>query len=263
MNFFPKLFLITKRALTKERMLLQIQHPPKLFFCCICNYYTVLIRTDKSPKIGSRCLTCRSTAHHRGVVSYLREKYGEKLEKLKNGNVYEISAHGALFNFFNKQKKKLNFNFYFSEFLDGWTPGKIYNGIRCENIENLTFEENYFDLITSTGVMEHVENDKKGYEEVFRVLKKGGHYIYVVPLLTTNKFTKQRALRDKNNEIIHLLPEEYHGDPFRGDKGVFTWRNYGTDILDLLRKIGFSAEIIEVHTKETGYYIPVISAKKI
>lgn len=47
--------------------------------------------------------------------------------------------------------------------------------------ENLPFEDNSFDLIYSTNVLEHVNNPKKVISESLRVLKKGGFLQFVIP----------------------------------------------------------------------------------
>lgn len=249
-----------KRVLNIKFVFLQIKHPPRVFFCNICNRYRILVRTDKAIRHGSRCLTCHSTAHHRGLVGAINNHLN--LNDLKETNVYEISAHGALFNFFKKFRKKYKFFFYFSEFLDSWEEGKTYNGVRCENIEKLTFENNFFSLITSTGLMEHVENDVKGFSEIYRVLKPNGYYIFTVPLSVKTKKTLERAKRRKDGTINYILAPLYHGDPFRGASGVFTWRSYGADIIEKLTKIGFEANIELTFLKEINESMPVVVAQK-
>lgn len=47
--------------------------------------------------------------------------------------------------------------------------------------EDLPFEDNSFDLIYSTNVLEHVNNPKKVISESLRVLKKGGFLQFVIP----------------------------------------------------------------------------------
>ena len=251
-----------RRIFTFERVILQITNPPKIFFCNICGGRRLLIRTDKAVRVGSRCLSCHSTVHHRGMHLVLTKIFDRHLSKLSNSNIYEISAHGALYNYFKKNEKKLNYKLYYSEFLDGWLPGKTYNGVRCEDVQSLTFRDNFFKLITSTGLMEHVEDDQKSYKEIYRVLKHQGYYIFTVPLMVSNKKTIIRAIRDENNVVKNILEPEYHGDPFRGDKGVFTWRNYGTDIIEVLNSVGFEAYIDNVYVKEINDFMPVIVAKK-
>lgn len=46
---------------------------------------------------------------------------------------------------------------------------------RCENLENLTFKDESFDLFISQDVMEHVFNPEAAFKEIARVLKPGGH----------------------------------------------------------------------------------------
>jgi ubiquinone/menaquinone biosynthesis C-methylase UbiE len=43
--------------------------------------------------------------------------------------------------------------------------------------ENLPFKDNYFDFITSYGVLHHTPNTQKSIDEVYRVLKPGGKAI--------------------------------------------------------------------------------------
>ncbi len=251
------------RFFTVERMLLQITNPPKLFFCNICGGRSLLVRTEKTKRIGSRCLRCHSTCNHRGIHLVLEKIFYKDLSKLADTNIYEISAHGALYKFYKKYEKNLDYTFYYSEFLDGWVSGETYNGIRCEDVQDLTFENNFFQLITSTELMEHVEDDYKSFKEIYRVLKAGGYYIFTVPLNTSNKKTVIRAIRDKNDEVKNILPPEYHGDPVLGDKGAFTWRNYSsTEILEVLKQAGFVAHIENIFLKEINNTMPVIVAKK-
>ena len=116
--------------------------------------------------------------------------------------------------------------------------------------------------MTSTAVMEHVENDRVGFQEIFRVLKPNGNYIFTVPFSVERQKTLIRAKRNRKGAISHYHTPEYHGDPFRGDGGVFTWRNYGLDILQLLSEIGFVASVREVSLDELDKPMPVIVAHK-
>ena len=49
------------------------------------------------------------------------------------------------------------------------------------NLENLEFEDSYFDVIYSCWVVEHLENPQKCFDEFYRVLKPGGLLILWVP----------------------------------------------------------------------------------
>lgn len=64
--------------------------------------------------------------------------------------------------------------------------GNTKDQIPKENIkicyaESLDFSDNFFDIVFSNEVLEHVVDDKKAVEEVYRVLKPGGIFIVFTP----------------------------------------------------------------------------------
>ena len=50
------------------------------------------------------------------------------------------------------------------------------------DIINLPFKENFFDLVVTFEVLEHIEDDKKAFSEIARVLKPSGFFLFSVPL---------------------------------------------------------------------------------
>lgn len=59
--------------------------------------------------------------------------------------------------------------------------------LRVADAEALPFEDNYFDIVYSWGVMHHTPNTLKAFQEAYRTLKDGGALkamIYHVPSLT-------------------------------------------------------------------------------
>lgn len=51
------------------------------------------------------------------------------------------------------------------------------------NADNLPFEDDCFDTVLCTNVLEHVANAEKAFQEISRVLKKDGYLIMAVPFL--------------------------------------------------------------------------------
>ena len=47
-------------------------------------------------------------------------------------------------------------------------------GVRCENLEELTFPDESIDLHISQDVMEHVFQPKRAFAEIARTLRPGG-----------------------------------------------------------------------------------------
>lgn len=68
------------------------------------------------------------------------------------------------------------------------------------SIEDLPFKADEFDLLVSRSVMEHVNNPKLAYNEAFRVLMKGGRWIFLTP----NRW-------DYVSIISRLVPNRFHG----------------------------------------------------
>lgn len=93
-------------------------------------------------------------------------------------------------------------------------------------------------------------------------MKPGGHYIFTVPFSLDREKTIVRAIRKADGTILHYHQPEYHGDPFRGDGGVFTWRNYGVDILNMLKELGFLPDVHQIPLKELESPMPIIVAQK-
>jgi len=148
--------------------------------------------------------------------------------------VYELSSRGPLKEFLERSSGIL----YYSEYFDDALLGSYTNGIQCQDVQSLTYSQESFDLCTSTEVFEHVPNDIKGFSEIFRVLKPKGIFIFTVPLEVNNK-TIERVIEMPNGEIQYLLDPEFHYDPIRGHENILVYRNYGYDILEKLKKVGF------------------------
>lgn len=55
------------------------------------------------------------------------------------------------------------------------------NNLKVCPAEKLDFPDNYFDIVFSNEVLEHVEDDKKAVHEVIRVLKPGGYFVVFTP----------------------------------------------------------------------------------
>jgi SAM-dependent methyltransferase len=250
------------KAIANQKLLsLLISHPPKFIHCEICGGRRLCVRTDPHPLPGTRCIACRGTAKHRGIYAVLQRIYGPTLGGLRGCAAYELSAHGALFKTLRKRSTETGFALTCSEYVDDLPPGAIVNGARCENVEALTFPDHSFDLVTSTDVFEHVENDIVGFREIARVLRPGGNFVFTVPY--QDGHTLIRGVRETDGTIRHLMPPEYHGDPFRG-MSVYTWRTYGEDIVDRIAAAGLSARVEQVHVAGLQRITsPVVIASKL
>ncbi len=98
------------------------------------------------------------------------------------------------------------------------------------DICNLPFEDNSFDVIFCNHVLEHIPDDTKAMQELYRVLKVGGMGIFQIPQDLSRKNTfEDDSITDKK-ERAKLFGQYDHV------------RIYGRDYFDKLRSIGFKVE---------------------
>ena len=79
------------------------------------------------------------------------------------------------------------------------------------SISNLPFKDETFDMVLCTEVIEHVENQNKGFKEIYRVLKTDGLFVITTP----NKIFK--TLFDFLS-LVGIRP--YHGH----EKWFYSWQ---------------------------------------
>lgn len=219
---------------------------------CHCCGWMLQVKTYDD-EMGVRCTRCFATPVSQSMVCVFKQQL-----KPHYKNIYELSSRGAFVRFLKKQKLKLTL----SEYFDGVELGEFVGGIQCQNVEKLTYTDNKFDVVTSLEVFEHVENDMQGFKEIHRVLKRKGVFIFTVPINLESKTIERTKIVNGKHE--NILPAMYHSDSLRGANKVFCYRDYGFDIVERLRSIGFAqCEIIKLpKAKLFGYYRPVIIASK-
>ncbi|MBU2950320.1 methyltransferase domain-containing protein [Tamlana agarivorans] len=125
------------------------------------------------------------------------------------------------------------------------------------DICNLPFPDDAFDLILCNHVLEHIPDDTKAMQELFRVMKKGGMGIFQIPQELDRAVTfEDDSITDKK-ERAKIFGQYDHV------------RVYGRDYFDKLRSIGFtveevdytaklSQETIEKYCLAKGEIIPVV-----
>ncbi|MEE9407569.1 MAG: methyltransferase domain-containing protein [Polaribacter sp.] len=102
------------------------------------------------------------------------------------------------------------------------------------DICDLPFKENEFDVVFCNHVLEHITDDTKAMQELYRVLKPGGFGIFQIP---------QDLSREKTFEDDSIIDKKERAKIFGQYDHV---RVYGRDYFDKLRSIGFKVD-------EVGY----------
>jgi len=213
----------------------------KFLPCPICGNYLHVHLGDFT--IGRRCIKCGASEITQAVAFVVKKE----CPNLSHLSIYEMSSRGRLVNWLRKQSDAL----VTSEYMPDVPNGEMKDGVRCEDVQRLTFDDASFDLVTSTEVFEHVVDDAAGFSEVRRVLRPGGKFIFTACIGGAPQ-TIERA-RIVDGKTVHLLEPEYHGDPFLDGEHVLCMRNYGEDIVQKLRDAGFSRAKLVQPTPHTHY----------
>lgn len=145
--------------------------------------------------------------------------------------------------FFNDKLKVLHFAPE-QPFYKKFKSIKNWNYITCDlnspladikaDICKLPFKNFEFDLIICNHVLEHIDNDFKAMEEIYRVLKKNGIGILQVPIDESLSIT----FEDKT-----IIDPKIKSELFGQYDHV---RKYGKDFYDRLKFVGFKVKKIDV-----------------
>ncbi|RLD29786.1 MAG: SAM-dependent methyltransferase [Bacteroidetes bacterium] len=105
------------------------------------------------------------------------------------------------------------------------------------DICNLPFNDNEFDVILCNHVLEHIPDDIKAMQELYRVLKPRGIGIFQVP---------QDLSREKTFEDYSITNKRERAKIFGQYDHV---RVYGRDYFNKLRSVGFKVEEVDYTSK--------------
>ncbi|WP_426090945.1 class I SAM-dependent methyltransferase [Flavobacterium sp. DSR3-2] len=124
------------------------------------------------------------------------------------------------------------------------------------DICNLPFEDNQYDVILCNHVLEHIPDDTKAMQELYRVLKPGGMAILQIPQDLSRATTFADDTITDQKERAKIFGQYDHV------------RIYGRDYFDKLRSIGFKVieedytdkiapELVKKYCLAKGEIIPI------
>jgi len=207
-NYIPKIIKIFKKF-------------RKFYFkgkniCCPCcgGQYKKFLPTGAIFRTSAYCAGCGSLERHRLMFLYLKNKTQFFTKHLK---VLHIAPERFVQSVFLKMT---NLEYISIDLESPFAMIKM-------NIKNLLFENNQFDVIICSHVLEHVDDDIKALKEMNRVLKLDGWAIIQSPV----DYNREKTFEDPN---ITSLEERRK---FFGE--VNHVRIYGKDYEKRLRNAGF------------------------
>jgi len=193
--------------------------------CPVCNNSTVFVRYDPWLRDNYRCARCWSIPRQRALI----KKLEELIPNWKIVTVHESSPGGVSSDHIARKAGRYVASHFFSDI----PLGEIKWGFQCENLEEMTFADESFDLVVTQDVMEHVLEPGKAFFEIARTLKPGGMHVFTVPIYSGRE-TMIRARKGPFG-IEHLKPPDYHGNPI-DENGSLVVTEWGRDIVEFIKR---------------------------
>ncbi|HEX8268883.1 MAG TPA: methyltransferase domain-containing protein [Flavobacterium sp.] len=180
----------------------------------------------------------------RSFKSFLPYGYGTQRNNVLSPSTLSLERHRLLWlylknetDFFSAPKKVLHFApeqafyklFRNQKNLD-YTTTDLYSPLADvkADICNLPFGDNSFDIILCNHVLEHIPDDTKAMQELYRVLKPGGMGIFQIPQDLRREITFEDNSITDQKERAKIFGQYDHV------------RVYGRDYFGKLRSIGFT-----------------------
>jgi SAM-dependent methyltransferase len=227
--------------------------------CLTCDSETTFYATSEWLRDFYICKNCGSIPRERALM-FCIERYYPNWRELR---IHESSPGSRGASIKLKQHCK---NYVPTHFFPDSPLGVINSsGFRNENLENLTFPDESFDLFITQDVMEHIFDPSRAFAEIARVLKHGGAHIFSVPLINKDRPSEAWAQRDDKGDISYLHEPEYHGNPI-SEKGSPVAMHWGYDISDfILKHSGLHTTINYIDNLSLGIraeYIEILVSRK-
>ena len=231
-------------------------------YCPCCKKKTLFISLDHWLRDGYKCARCHCIPRHRAIMDVIDKRFGNWKDLI----IHESSPSGPTFNVMKKACPNYSYSYFYPDKELGQVIGD--NGkMTCQNLQELTFTDNSFDLFITQDVFEHINEPEKALKEIYRCLKPGGCHVFTVPIYP---FLKTRPrIKVENGRAVPIMEELYHGNPI-SEKGSLVTYDWGGDIAHVMDSLtGFKTEVIEFqHSKENHWkgleadFLQVLISKK-
>lgn len=209
--------------------------------CNICGSVNFMNITNNNFRENCYCRKCNSFNRQRQIAYLICKKYKvpnlvslSRNPSLQNLSIYNTETEGPIHKYLSSFP-----NYVCSEYFGPVNlKGNFVKNKRNEDLANLSFQNDIFDLVITTDVFEHIPNPYHAHQEVYRVLKPKGRHIFTVPFYQTQFLDEKRAYIDENNKTIHIESPIFHIDPLRKE-GILVFNIFSIEMVTKLAKIGF------------------------
>ncbi|MDQ7054474.1 MAG: methyltransferase domain-containing protein [candidate division KSB1 bacterium] len=216
--------------------------------CNICGHQGPFIRPE-GLKEGYQCTNCSASSRNRLVMLVLGMLlgYGDRPVHTWPGDrsirILEPCPRGPQVAFLKDKFDYVMPEYDAEKIAAGADPREF------ADVQQLAFENASFDYVIASDIFEHVREDVKGFQEIFRILKPGGTFLLTVPYDHARETTLDRV-KVEGEKDIPLVEPRYAG----GGGVTLDYREYGRDLLQKLRDVGFTVGFLQLAMPRLAIY---------
>jgi SAM-dependent methyltransferase len=169
---------------------------------------------------GARCVHCGAKERHRFVWLYFT-----RMTDLFDGRPKDVLHVAPERCFEPRLRRQLGTGYVTADLFDPRAMVKM-------DVTDIHYPDESFDVIYCSHVLEHVQDDLRAMREFYRVLKRGGWAVVLVPISAAHTFEDPSVVDPA--ERRRQFGQEDHV------------RRYGPDFPERLRRAGFEVTAIHV-----------------
>lgn len=212
---------LTLNALNKLRYakgyILSLPQFGKKFQCPICKgTFRIFLKAGENQRNNAACPRCGSLERQRLIWMYLKENSDIFRSKIK---ILHIAPEFCFQRVFSSLP---NLGYISVDLHDNYAMVKM-------DITDISFNDNTFDCILCSHVLEHIVDDQRAMSELFRVMKPNGFGIFNVPIKGENTF-EDSSISSPEKRLKHFGQKDH-------------CRIYGKDFKERLEGAGFSVKV--------------------
>lgn len=216
-------------------------------YCYCCNSTVEFVATSDWWRDDYRCTNCQSIPRERAVM-YCLEKFFPQWRDLTIHESSPVLGRGA-----HRRLSTEAVRYIPSQYYPNVPAGESVNGVRCENLEKLSFADESIDIHVTQDVFEHLFDPAAAFREIARTLRPGGAHVFTTPLENKSAATQFCARRTPDGQVVQLIePAQYHDNPVSSAGSLVTVR-WGYDITQyIFDATGLTTEILVPDNLELG-----------
>lgn len=219
--------------------------------CWICGRAGLRRRETRSMRETYACPHCagslRYQAQAQALIRLLSRNSAQCLKELAQEEefrslaIYEPGTLGPFRGVFESHP-----HYETSAYWPDVREGDYRDGMRCENLMSLTYEDDRFDLVITSDIFEHVRRPLEGFSEVARVLRPHGFHVFSIPVEHPLRERSVHRVSTARPDDVPILEPVHHN-------GHLVYTDFGADLLEQLGALGCPSEAVRFESSEPTF----------